>query len=130
MIRIRKAAFPFEGFGTSFLPATKAMPKRFLPTVDKPSIHYAVEEDITAEIDTLILVTGRNKRAIEDHFDTNNGLEAMLRARGKDAQTASSHDIFQQVSNAFLYILPNSWCWAILAVRQKQMVGSAGNMPI
>ena len=85
-MKIRKAVFPVAGFGTRFLPATKAMPKELLPIVDKPLIQYAAEEAIAAGIDTLIFVTGRNKRAIEDHFDANNELEAMLRAKGKDAQ--------------------------------------------
>ena len=81
--KIRKAVFPVAGFGTRFLPATKAMPKELLPIVDKPLIQYAAEEAITAGIDTLIFVTGRNKRAIEDHFDSNYELEAALRAAGK-----------------------------------------------
>ena len=68
------------------MPATKAMPKELLPVVDKPLIQYAAEEAIAAGIDTLIFVTGRNKRAIEDHFDANFELEATLLARGKDAQ--------------------------------------------
>ena len=85
-MRIRKAVFPVAGFGTRFLPATKAMPKESLPIVDKPLIQYAAEEAIAAGIDTLIFVTGRNKRAIEDHFDSNNELEAMLRSKGKDVQ--------------------------------------------
>ena len=85
-MKIRKAVFPVAGFGTRFLPATKAMPKELLPIVDKPLIQYAVEEAIAAGIDTLIFVTGRNKRAIEDHFDANNELETMLRAKGKHAQ--------------------------------------------
>jgi len=84
--KIRKAVFPVAGFGTRFLPATKAMPKELLPIVDKPLIQYAAEEAIAANIDTLIFVTGRNKRAIEDHFDANNELELMLRAKCKDAQ--------------------------------------------
>ena len=84
--KIRKAVFPVAGFGTRFLPATKAMPKELLPIVDKPLIQYAAEEAIAAGIDTLIFVTGRNKRAIEDHFDANNELESMLRAKGKNAQ--------------------------------------------
>jgi UTP--glucose-1-phosphate uridylyltransferase len=83
MSQIRKAVFPVAGFGTRFLPATKAMPKELLPIVDKPLIQYAVEEAIAAGIDTLIFVTGRNKRAIEDHFDSNQELEAALRAKGK-----------------------------------------------
>ena len=83
---IRKAVFPVAGFGTRFLPATKAMPKELLPVVDKPLIQYAVEEAIRAGIDTMIFVTGRNKRAIEDHFDSNPELEAALRAKGKHEQ--------------------------------------------
>ena len=66
-MQVKKAVFPVAGFGTRFLPATKAMPKELLPIVDKPLIQYAVEEAIAAGIDTLIFVTGRNKRAIEDH---------------------------------------------------------------
>ena len=84
--KIRKAVFPVAGYGTRFLPATKAMPKELLPIVDKPLIQYAAEEAIAAGIDTLIFVTGRNKRAIEDHFDSNKELETILRAKGKDAQ--------------------------------------------
>lgn len=84
--KIRKAVFPVAGFGTRFLPATKAMPKELIPIVNKPLIQYAVEEAIDAGIDTLIFVTGRNKRSIEDHFDANNELEAALRASGKKSQ--------------------------------------------
>ena len=83
---IKKAVFPVAGFGTRFLPATKAMPKELLPIVDKPLIQYAAEEAIAAGIDTLIFVTGRNKRAIEDHFDNNHELENLLRAKGKIQQ--------------------------------------------
>jgi UTP--glucose-1-phosphate uridylyltransferase len=86
MARLRKAVFPVAGFGTRFLPATKAMPKELLPIVDKPLIQYAAEEAIAAGIDTLIFVTGRNKRAIEDHFDNNQELEMALRAKGKHEQ--------------------------------------------
>jgi UTP--glucose-1-phosphate uridylyltransferase len=86
MKKIRKAVFPVAGFGTRFLPATKAMPKELLPIVDKPLIQYAVEEAIAAGIHTMIFVTGRNKRAIEDHFDNNHELEMALRAKGKVEQ--------------------------------------------
>ena len=82
--KIRKAVFPVAGFGTRFLPATKAMPKELLPIVDKPLIQYAVEEAISAGVDTLVFVTGRNKRAIEDHFDSNKELEIALRSKGKN----------------------------------------------
>ena len=86
MTKLRKAVFPVAGFGTRFLPATKAMPKELLPIVDKPLIQYAAEEAIAAGIDTLIFVTGRNKRAIEDQFDNNQELEIALRAKGKVEQ--------------------------------------------
>jgi len=91
--KIKKAVFPVAGFGTRFLPATKAMPKELLPVVDKPLIQYAAEEAIAAGIDTLIFVTGRNKRAIEDHFDVNKELELILRSSGKDAQADMVHNI-------------------------------------
>lgn len=80
---IRKAVFPVAGLGTRFLPATKAMPKEMLPIVDKPLIQYAVEEAIAAGITDLIFITGRNKRAIEDHFDRVPELEADLEAKNK-----------------------------------------------
>ena len=83
---IKKAVFPVAGFGTRFLPATKAMPKELLPIINKPLIQYAAEEAISAGIDTLIFITGRNKRAIEDHFDSNYELEAALYSMGKDDQ--------------------------------------------
>jgi UTP--glucose-1-phosphate uridylyltransferase len=82
--KVRKAVFPVAGLGTRFLPATKAMPKELLPIIDKPLIQYAAEEAIAAGLDTLIFVTGRNKRAIEDHFDSNNELEIALRSKGKN----------------------------------------------
>lgn len=94
--KIRKAVFPVAGFGTRFLPATKAMPKELLPIVDKPLIQYAAEEALAADIDTLIFVTGRNKRAIEDHFDANNELESILRSKGKDAQADMVRNIIPQ----------------------------------
>lgn len=81
--KVRKAVFPVAGFGTRFLPATKAMPKELLTVIDKPVIQYAVEEAVEAGIDTMIFVTGRNKRAVEDHFDANLELEAALLAKGK-----------------------------------------------
>jgi UTP--glucose-1-phosphate uridylyltransferase len=80
---IRKAVFPVAGLGTRFLPATKAMPKEMLPIVDKPLIQYAVEEALAAGITDLIFITGRNKRAIEDHFDRVPELEADLEAKNK-----------------------------------------------
>ncbi len=81
--RINKAVFPVAGLGSRFLPATKASPKEMLPVVDKPLIQYAVEEAAAAGITDMIFVTGRNKRAIEDHFDSVPELEAALQAKGR-----------------------------------------------
>ena len=81
--RVRKAVFPVAGLGTRFLPVTKAQPKEMLPVVDKPLIQYAVEEAVAAGITEMVFVTGRSKRAIEDHFDVNYELEADLEAKGK-----------------------------------------------
>lgn len=83
MKRIRKAIFPVAGWGTRFLPATKAIPKEMLPVVDKPLIEYAVDEARAAGIEELIFVTGRGKSAIEDHFDSHYELEQTLSERGK-----------------------------------------------
>ena len=83
MKKLRKAVFPVAGLGTRFLPATKAMPKEMLPVVDKPLIQYAVEEAIEAGIEQIIFVTGRQKTAIEDHFDISYELEQTMRERGK-----------------------------------------------
>ena len=80
---VRKAVFPVAGLGTRFLPATKAMPKEMLPIVDKPLIHYAVEEAKAAGIEQFFFVTSRGKSAIDDHFDRAFELEATLRERGK-----------------------------------------------
>ena len=91
--KVRKAVFPVAGAGTRFLPATKAIPKELLPIVDKPIIQFAAEEAVQAEIDTLIFVTGRNKRAIEDHFDTNQELESLLRSQGKHARAEMVRNI-------------------------------------
>src|SRR5512144_3248199 len=80
---IRKAVFPAAGLGTRFLPATKAQPKEMLPLVDKPLIQYAVEEAVRSGIENIIIVTGRGKSAIEDHFDVSFELEHLLESRGK-----------------------------------------------
>jgi UTP--glucose-1-phosphate uridylyltransferase len=81
--RVRKAVFPAAGLGTRFLPATKAQPKEMLPLVDKPIIQYVVEEAVHSGIENIILITGRGKNAIEDHFDVSYELEKILEERGK-----------------------------------------------
>ena len=86
MPTLRKAVFPVAGFGSRFLPVTKASPKEMMPVVDKPLIQYAVEEAAAAGITDMIFVTGRHKRAIEDHFDKAYELETELERKGKDAQ--------------------------------------------
>lgn len=90
---VRKAVFPVAGLGTRFLPATKASPKEMLPVVDKPLIQYAVEEAHAAGIDHMIFVTGRSKRAIEDHFDTAYELEAELEAAHKTEMLARLREL-------------------------------------
>ncbi|MEC7489809.1 MAG: UTP--glucose-1-phosphate uridylyltransferase GalU [Pseudomonadota bacterium] len=84
--KLRKAVFPVAGLGTRFLPATKAMPKEMLPVVDKPLIHYAVDEALASGIEEIIFVTGRGKAAIEDYFDYSFELRQILSERGKDAE--------------------------------------------
>ncbi len=93
MTTIRKAVFPVAGLGTRFLPATKASPKEMLPVVDKPLIQYAAEEAVAAGVETLVFITGRNKRSIEDHFDKAYELESKLEASGKEAML----DVVQNV---------------------------------
>ena len=84
MQKVRKAIIPAAGYGTRFLPATKAMPKEMIPIVDKPTIQFIVEEAIASGIEDILIITGKLKRPIEDHFDSNPELEENLRAKGKD----------------------------------------------
>ena len=95
MSAIRKAVFPVAGLGTRFLPATKVTAKEMLPIIDKPLMQYATEEAIAAGITELVFVTGRTKRAIEDHFDTNPELERELSEQGKHDLAAAIHGIAQ-----------------------------------
>ena len=83
MKKVRKAIIPAAGYGTRFLPATKALPKEMLPIIDTPTIQYIVEEAVKAGIEDIIIVTGKQKRAIEDHFDRNVELEVELEKKGK-----------------------------------------------
>jgi len=107
--RVRKAVFPAAGLGTRFLPATKAQPKEMLPLVDKPIIQYGVEEALAAGCDQIIIVTGRGKTAIEDHFDVSYELEKMLEERGKADQLALVRQISDMIHVAY--------------VRQKEALG-------
>src|SRR5688572_24786416 len=99
---IRKAVFPVAGLGTRFLPATKAQPKEMLPLVDKPIIQYGVEEAVAAGVDNIILVTGRGKNAIEDHFDVSVELESFLEARGKREQLEEVRKISNLINFAYV----------------------------
>ena len=92
-MKVRKAVIPAAGLGTRVLPATKAMPKEMLPIVDKPAIQYIVEEAVAAGIEDILIITGRNKEIIEDHFDRNPELEANLARGGKDKMLADCIDI-------------------------------------
>jgi UTP--glucose-1-phosphate uridylyltransferase len=81
--KVKKAIIPAAGLGTRFLPATKAMPKEMLPIVDKPTIQFIIEEAISSGIEDILIITGKAKRPIEDHFDSNMELEENLRGKGK-----------------------------------------------
>src|SRR5437762_7093559 len=107
--RVRKAVFPAAGLGTRFLPTTKASPKEMLPLVDKPLIQYVVEEAVASGIGSIIIVTGRGKSAIEDHFDVASELERMLERRGKT-------DLLKQVRSISDLI-------NVSYVRQKEPLG-------
>jgi UTP--glucose-1-phosphate uridylyltransferase len=108
-IQITKAVFPAAGLGTRFLPATKASPKEMMPLVDKPLIQYVVEEAVSSGIDEVVLVTGRNKRAIEDHFDVAFELEEDLKAKGK-------HKLLSEVQRIANMV---TFCY----IRQKKALG-------
>jgi UTP--glucose-1-phosphate uridylyltransferase len=99
---VRKAVFPAAGLGTRFLPVTKAQPKEMLPLVDKPIIQYGVEEAVASGIDNIILVTGRGKNAIEDHFDVSVELESFLEARGKREQLDEIRKISNMINFAYV----------------------------
>src|SRR5699024_1170295 len=107
--KIKKAIIPAAGLGTRFLPATKAMPKEMLPILDKPTIQYIVEEAARAGIEDIIIVTGKHKRAIEDHFDNQKELEMILQEKGKT-------DLLEKVN--YSIELAN-----IFYVRQKEQKG-------
>ena len=108
-MRVRKAVFPAAGLGTRFLPATKAQPKEMLPLVDKPIIQYGVEEALAAGCDQIIIITGRGKQAIEDHFDVSYELEKMLEERGKTELLKIVRSISDMIHVAY--------------VRQKEALG-------
>src|SRR5205814_1148913 len=99
---VRNAEFPAAGLGTRFLPATKAQPKEMLPLVDKPIIQYSVEEAVASGVANIILVTGRGKNAIEDHFDVSVELETFLEARGKREQLAEVRKISNLINFAYV----------------------------
>ncbi|MFM2126476.1 MAG: hypothetical protein RL328_2927 [Acidobacteriota bacterium] len=107
--KVRKAVFPAAGLGTRFLPATKAMPKEMLPLVDKPLIQYGVEEAMHSGIQNMIIVTGRGKTAIEDHFDVSFELEHLLESRNKKELLAAVRSVSDMINVAY--------------VRQKEALG-------
>ncbi|MGH9932805.1 MAG: UTP--glucose-1-phosphate uridylyltransferase GalU [Pyrinomonadaceae bacterium] len=100
--RVRKAVFPAAGLGTRFLPATKASPKEMLPLVDKPLIQYVVEEAVASGVESVIIVTGRGKAAIEDHFDVSFELEKLLEARGKQAELKAMRAISEMARVSYV----------------------------
>ena len=102
MTRVRKAVIPAAGLGTRFLPASKAVPKEMLPIVDKPVIQYGVEEAVQSGVDNIVIVTGRGKNAIEDHFDVAVELESYLEQRGKTALLAEIRKITQLINVSYV----------------------------
>src|SRR6187397_2149401 len=100
--KIRKAVFPAAGLGTRFLPATKASPKEMLPLVDTPLIQYVVEEAVASGIESIIIVTGRGKTAIEDHFDVSFELEKLLEERGKPEQLKAMRAISEMARVSYV----------------------------
>ncbi len=106
---VKKAVIPAAGFGTRFLPATKVVPKELLPIVDKPTIQYIMEEVVAAGINQVVLITGREKGSIEDHFDTSTELENHLQKKGKGDLLKIVHDIAEMVT--------------LVSVRQKEPLG-------
>ena len=100
-MRIRKAIIPAAGLGTRFLPATKASPKEMLPVVDKPVIQYVMEEAVAGGIEAVLIITGRGKEAIENHFDVSFELEQVLRERGKDRELAIVQNIASMVEVSY-----------------------------
>src|SRR5687768_9726312 len=100
--KIRKVVFPAAGLGTRFLPATKAQPKEMLPLVDKPTIQYGVEEACSSGVPNIVLVTGRGKNAIEDHFDVNMELEAFLERKGKLDQLEAVRSVSNLINFAYV----------------------------
>src|SRR5499427_6332875 len=99
--KVRKAVFPAAGLGTRFLPATKAMPKEMLPLVDKPLIQYGVEEAMHSGVQNIIIVTGRGKSAIEDHFDVSFELEHLLETRGKKDLLATVRAVSDMINVSY-----------------------------
>tara|TARA_S200000501_G_C20844184_1_gene752981 strand:- start:1529 stop:2410 length:882 start_codon:yes stop_codon:yes gene_type:complete len=123
MIKIRKAVFPVAGLGSRFLPATKAQPKEMLPIVDKPLIQYAVEEAVEAGITELIFITGRNKRAIEDHFDKAYELEAELEAANKKKLLQMVKDVIPKYVNCMYIRQPQALGLGHAVLCSKPIVG-------
>jgi len=108
-MQVKKAVFPVAGLGTRFLPATKSSPKEMLPLIDKPLVHYVVEEAVASGIEQILFVTGRGKRSLEDYFDISFELEAILYDKGKNVELSQIREIAEMVK--------------IFYVRQKQAMG-------
>ena len=121
---LNKAVFPVAGLGTRFLPATKAQPKEMLPVVDKPLIQYAVEEAYSAGIRNMIFVTGRSKRAIEDHFDTAYELETELERAGKDELLSTARSVMPDDMHASFVRQPRSLGLGHAVLCAEHLVGS------
>ncbi len=122
-MKIKKAVIPAAGLGTRFLPATKAQPKEMLPIVDKPTIQYVIEEAVEAGIEDILIVTGRNKKAIEDHFDRNIELELALAQKGKENELKMVREI-SELANVFYIRQKEPLGLGHAVLRARRFIGS------
>ena len=123
--RIKKAVIPAAGLGTRFLPATKAQPKEMLPIVDKPTLQYIIEECVESGIEEIIIITGRNKKSIEDHFDKSVELELELARTGKDDLLTMVHNISNMAILGRYIITPE-----IFNILQNTKPGKGGEIQL
>ena len=121
--KIRKAVIPAAGLGTRFLPATKAQPKEMLPIVDKPTLQYIIEEAVASGIEEILIITGKNKKSIEDHFDKSVELELELEQKGKTELLEIVRNISKMINRLLpdysMLIIKIWYCLAVLTFRRN-----------
>jgi UTP--glucose-1-phosphate uridylyltransferase len=122
-VRVKKAVIPAAGLGTRFLPATKSLPKEMMPIVDKPTIQYVVEQAVEAGLDDLLIITGRGKRAIEDHFDRSFEMEARLEAAGKHDELKEVREITEMATVHYIRQKDPKGLGAAVALAEDHVAG-------